>query len=177
MRVSARALCLITAVLCLAAPAQASAACANTGLQPSAANMPQVRGAVLCLLNRERASRGLPRLRGHAKLRTAAERHSRAMRRQHFFDHVSPAGTTPVQRVRAAGYLSGAASWAVGENIAWGQQRLATPAQIMRAWMRSPGHRANILRRGFRHVGIGVVLGTPSGGAGGATYTTAFGKR
>ncbi len=178
MRVPARAVSLIVASLCLAAPASASAECAGADLRPAAENLPQVRAAVLCLLNQERASRGLSPLRANTKLRKAAERHSRNMTSQDFFSHVSPGGSTPVERVKAAGYLTGAGSWAVGENIAWGEQRLSTPAEIMESWMESPGHKANILNRSFRHVGIGVAVGAPVDGAsGGATYTTAFGKR
>lgn len=178
MRAPARALCLIAVSLSLtaAAPADASA-CRNTDLRPESANLKQVRSAVLCLLNAERTSRGRRALRANHRLRRAAERHSRNMNRQDFFSHVSPAGSTPLQRVKAAGYLSGADAWAVGENIAWGEQHLSTPREIVRSWMASPGHRANILNRRFRHVGIGVVAGSPVAGGGGATYTTAFGKR
>jgi uncharacterized protein YkwD len=177
VRAAARAVCLIVASLSLvASPAEASA-CANADLTPSSENLQAVRASVLCLLNDERASRGMRRLRANAKLRKAAERHSRNMNLRDFFDHVSPAGTTPLQRVKAAGYLSGAQSWMVGENIAWGEQQLSTPREIMRAWMESPGHKANILDRRFRHVGIGIAVGAPVDGGGGATYTTAFGKR
>ena len=178
MRVPVRAVCLITAALCLAAPAQAAAECGNGNLRPSSENLAEVRAAVLCMINEQRSERGLVKLRANAKLRRAAERHSRNMTENDFFDHVSPSGTTPVERVKAAGYLTGASSWAVGENIAWGEQRLSTPREIMQSWMESPGHKANILNRGFRHVGIGVVVGAPVDDAsGGATYTTAFGKR
>ena len=178
MRVPARAVCLVVASLCLAAPAQASAECANANAKPTSENLAEIRSSVLCLLNEQRTSRGLRRLRANAKLRAAAERHSANMNQKDFFDHVSPAGSTPLERVKAAGYLAGADSWAVGENIAWGEQRLSTPAEIMQSWMESPSHKANILNRRFRHVGIGVAVGAPiDGAAGGATYTTAFGKR
>lgn len=182
MRVLARATSLIVAVLCLlaVAPSPAAASCikaAAAAATPSAGELRTTRSAVLCLINQRRSSRGLVKLRPNAKLRLAAERHSRNMTRHDFFAHVSPRGTTPLERVQAAGYLSGARSWAVGENIAWGQQQLATPRQIMRSWMRSPAHRANILNRRFRHIGIGISLGTPGYGGPGATYTTAFGKR
>jgi uncharacterized protein YkwD len=56
----------------------------------------------------------------------------------------------------------------------------ATPATIVRAWMHSPGHRANILNRRFREIGIGVASGAPvrDGAAkSGATYATEFGLR
>jgi uncharacterized protein YkwD len=171
-------LCLIVALLSLFAASPASAAdCANADIRPSSENLREVRGAVLCLLNQERASRGLHKLRSNAKLRRAAERHSRNMNQNNFFDHVSPAGTTPLERVKAAGYLTGASSYTVGENIGWGEQRLSTPREMMNAWMNSASHKANIVNRSFRHVGIGVSLGAPMAGGTGATYTTAFGKR
>ena len=177
MRVPARAVCLIVALLSLAVPATASAECAGTDLRPTSETLTEVRSSVLCLLNKERSSRGMGKLRGNTKLRRAAERHSRNMAENNFFAHVSPGGSTPVERVKAAGYLSGASSWSVGENIAWGEQNLSTPGEIVESWMKSPAHKANILNRSFRHVGIGVAVGAPTGGAGGATYTTAFGKR
>src|SRR5687768_12331770 len=94
LRAPARALCLIVASLSLAVPAQANADCANADLRPSTENLPEARSAVLCLLNRERGSRGMRRLRANAKLRAAAERHSQNMAANGFFDHVSPSGTT-----------------------------------------------------------------------------------
>jgi uncharacterized protein YkwD len=42
-----------------------------------------------------------------------------------------------------------------GENIASGQRN---PADVMKAWMNSPGHRANILRCGYRNIGVGVAF-------------------
>ena len=54
----------------------------------------------------------------------------------------------------------------------------AHAAEVFAAWMRSPGHRANILRRGFREIGIGIVARAPVAAAvRGATYTTDFGAR
>jgi uncharacterized protein YkwD len=139
-----------------------------------------VRSAVLCLHNAERARHGLPRLSENARLRRAAERHSSHMVDAHFFDHTSPSGTTMLDRIRRTGYTSGARGWSLGENIAWGSGRLATAAQIQRAWMKSPGHRANILKRSFRQIGIGIETGLPvrlSASQSGATYTTDFGYR
>ena len=65
----------------------------------------------------------------------------------------------------------------MGENLAWATGVESTPAGIMRDWMASPGHRANILRRSYRDVGVGVVIGVPSDGTIGATYTADFGAR
>ena len=160
--------------------AKASQGCANTDLKPTRANLELVRDAVLCLHNRERASHGLPRLKENPKLRRAAERHSSNMVDSRFFDHTSPGGSTMVDRIRRTGYTSRASSWALGENIAWGSGRLATAQQIHRSWMRSSGHRSNILMRSFREIGIGIETGLPvrlSAAQSGATYTTDFGFR
>jgi uncharacterized protein YkwD len=95
-----------------------------------------------------------------------------------YFEHVGPRGDTPSQRMRAAGYLSGAQGYEVGENIAFGTGWLATPRAIVAAWMGSPGHRANILNARFRDTGIGAFAHPPasfSGGQRGAIYTEDFG--
>ncbi|HWC25664.1 MAG TPA: CAP domain-containing protein, partial [Solirubrobacteraceae bacterium] len=88
---------------------------------------------------------------------------------------------TLTSRVRGGtSYLRGRlASWSLGENIAWGSGERATPQEIVRAWMRSPGHRRNILERRFRNIGIGVATGAPGDVSGrpAATYTTDFGQR
>ena len=65
----------------------------------------------------------------------------------------------------------------LGENLEWGTGALATPRGALESWMKSPGHRANILRRSFRELGVGVVLGVPVGDTAGATYTVDFGVR
>jgi uncharacterized protein YkwD len=182
-------LAIVLALVALLAPAAAQArpeaknaqdGCANTNLQPSRANLELVREAVLCLHNRERARHGLPLLRENPKLRRAAERHTDNMVSERFFDHTSPTGSTMVDRIRRTGYTKRARSWALGENIAWGSGSFATAAQIHRSWMKSPGHRANILQRSFREIGIGIESGLPvrlSTAQTGATYTTDFGFR
>lgn len=173
----------LIACVALAVPAPASAAkrCANATTIPDATNLAQIKKATLCLLNVERRARGRVRLRANGQLAKAARRYSATMVRQGFFDHVSPSGSTLGSRIRAGtSYLEGPVSrWSLGENLAWGSRELATPKQIVRSWMRSPGHKRNILDRRFRHVGIGVVLGAPEdvGGQPAATYTTNFGLR
>ena len=125
--------------------------------------MKQARAATLCLINRERTRRGMGLVHSQTRLRNAATKHSRAMVSKGFFDHSSPAGSTAATRVRAAGYLRGAASFQLGENIGAGESALATPAAMVDAWMHSAGHRYNILHRSFRDIGIGIVMGTPMG--------------
>ena len=176
MRLSPPALALAAALTVTLAAAPASAACKNAGALPKNATKRALVRATLCVLNARRARHELTPLQLNRKLGTAARRHSRAMVRERFFSHTSPDGTTFVDRIRASGYLSGARSWSVGENIAWGTGSRSAPRSIARSWMNSPGHRANILSRSFRHIGIGIASGTPVG-TGGGTYTTDFGRR
>ena len=75
-------------------------------------------------------------------------------------------------------YVKPGQGWTLGENLAWGSYQLATPKSIVRSWMNSPGHRANILNGRFREIGIGVVDGAPVPGTShAATYATSFGTR
>ena len=95
-----------------------------------------------------------------------------------YFSHDSRDGSSFLDRLRRVDYVPRYGAWTVGENIAWGSDSYATPKEIVRAWMHSPGHRANILDRSFREIGIGVVRGAPVGGVShGATYATEFGAR
>jgi uncharacterized protein YkwD len=154
-------------------------ACANVDLVPAADNLDDVRAAVLCLHNRDRAAAGLPPLKENSKLRRAALGHSDDMVSRRYFDHDEPDGDDMVVRIKRAGYIRPGDAWSLGENIAWGTEDLATPAEIHDAWMHSAGHRANILRRSFKEIGIGIVLGNPSVNPAdaGATYTADFGLR
>jgi uncharacterized protein YkwD len=170
----------LLACVALATPAGASAAtaCADADLMPAKDNVPALRDATLCLLNVQRSSHGLKALAPSPQLRKVAQNYSRAMVRQRFFDHVSPGGTTLLSRVRAGTtYLSGVSDYSLGENIGWGSGDYATPRETVKGWMESAGHRANILNRAFRHVGIGIAIGAPADTQGmpAATYTTDFG--
>jgi hypothetical protein len=98
-----------------------------------------------------------------AKLvRTAARAHSKDMRVKGYFEHNSPDGKTPWDRIKAAGYSQPGA-----ENIAMGY---ATAKAVIDGWMNSPGHRANILNCKLKAVGIGVEYGS-----GGPWWTQDFG--
>jgi uncharacterized protein YkwD len=134
------------------------------------------REAVRCEVNAVRSAHGLKPLAASAHLRRSAQAHANDMVTRHFFSHVAPGGGNVKGRVRSAGYLKGASSFNVGENIAWGSGPLGTPKATVAAWMNSPGHRAIILTPGFREAGIGVVSATPTGSAG-ATWVLNVGRR
>ncbi|MDQ3740050.1 MAG: CAP domain-containing protein [Actinomycetota bacterium] len=162
-----------------AAPAQAGpTACAAADSSPVDASVAQLEHTVLCLVNRERTSRGLSRLRANDRLERAARGHSRNMVARNFFAHDSLGGASVLDRVKRRGYRS-SGRLMVGENIAWGSGSYATPAEIVDGWMNSSGHRANILHRAWDEIGVGVAVGAPrpTHGQPAATYTTDFGAR
>jgi uncharacterized protein YkwD len=159
-------------------PATTDASCADTGLRPTSANRARAEAATLCLINVQRARHGARALRPNADLARSAAAHSAEMVSQNYFDHVSPAGETPLQRIEASTYLPHMSGYVVGENIALGTLQLSTPASIVASWMKSSHHRANILNPDFRDSGIGIVARAPSrysNGQPGATYTQQFG--
>jgi uncharacterized protein YkwD len=152
--------------------------CPGANLTPNAHNLRRVKAATLCLINRERARHGERPLKPNRRLMRAAHAHSEEMVARDYFGHVSPNGTTPLDRIRASGFIAKRSSWSIGENIAWGTLWLATPRAIVQAWMQSPGHRANILDRAYRYSGIGIDPALPhsmSDGQDGAMYTQDFG--
>jgi uncharacterized protein YkwD len=175
-----------------AAPAQPGAAgnpallasilatpCQNTGLTPEAGNIGEVKVATLCLINQERARHGELPLQLNGQLEQAAEGHSQEMVAQDYFAHVAPDGLTPLARVRDTGYIpSSEDGYTIGENIAWGTLEFSTPAAIVRAWIASPEHLANILEGQYRDTAIGVDPAAPAAlanGQDGAVYTQEFG--
>ena len=161
-----------------ALPARQPCDGARSVIRRSVASRRRAQTAVHCLLNRERQHRGLRPLGEDARLLHAAGAHSRAMVRGGFFSHfgTTPPGRTLVERLRRSHYLP-ARAYVVGENIAYGSGGGGTPASILRAWMHSTSHRANILGTGFREVGVGIEVGSPVAPNRGVTYTTDFGRR
>jgi uncharacterized protein YkwD len=159
-------------VLALVPACAAAKSCTGADAIPSRDTLARAQRATLCLVNVERRKRDLGSLRANGRLQNASAGHSRDMVRRRYFAHTSPGGRGPGERARAAGY-----AWrAVAENIAWGGGSYATPRSIVRMWMNSPGHRANILGRVYRDAGAGIAAGLPGGGSGG-TYTLLFGAR
>ncbi|GGX84373.1 CAP domain-containing protein [Streptomyces minutiscleroticus] len=122
-----------------AAPASASAA-------PST-----MRAAVIKLTNAERAKAGCSALKRNAALGDAAQRHSADMAKHHFVGHDGSSGSTMTSRAETAGYTG----WrALAENVAGGQR---TAAAVVKAWMKSPDHRANVVNCSLKHIGVGYV--------------------
>ncbi|MFH9074587.1 CAP domain-containing protein [Streptomyces alboflavus] len=119
---------------------------------------------VLARTNAHRAAAGLRPLAPDPRLTAAAQAHSADMIARAFYSHTAPDGSEPWHRAAAAG----SAHRAVGENIACGQR---SAAEVVEGWMNSPGHRANILKPAFTHLGVGFA----GGGSAGTYWTQLFG--
>jgi stress response protein SCP2 len=119
---------------------------------------------VVAATNVERARHGLSALTVDARLAAAAQAHSDDMVRRDFFAHANPDGQQVWDRAVAQGY----AYRKVAENIAAGQR---SAAEVVRGWMDSPGHRANILDGELTQIGVGHAMG----GGYGTTWTQVFG--
>jgi uncharacterized protein YkwD len=120
--------------------------CANANVPAARASKSEMRKAVVCLINKERTSRGLPALHVSAKLDSSAQGWTNTMVDDDSFTH----GEDFAARISATGF-----QWSeAGENIASGYR---TPAQVVSAWMASPGHCRNILDPQYAEVGTGVV--------------------
>jgi hypothetical protein len=108
-----------------------------------------------------------PPLMFEPRLISAARGHSSWMLSAQTFSHAGQGGSTPRQRMEAAGYAF-TGSWANGENIAWGGTTgtldlTAETRELHDGLFRSPDHRENLCAAGFREVGIGVLSGVFDG--------------
>nr|AFD03094.1 putative hypothetical protein [uncultured bacterium 8] len=128
------------------------------------AGLARTAAEVVALTNAERAAAGLPPLAEDPLLTRVAQAHSADMVARAFYSHTTPDGSEPWHRAAAAG----STRRTIGENIACGQR---SPAEVVQGWMDSPGHRANILKPAFTHLGVGFA----GGGSAGTYWTQLFG--
>lgn len=123
---------------------------ANAEKTEASASVSAYEKEVVELTNTERAKQGLPALTLDTELSKVARVKSEDMSKNNYFDHTSPTYGSPFDMMKQFGVSYKAA----GENIAKGQ---TTPEQVVKAWMNSEGHRANILSSKFTHIGVGYV--------------------
>lgn len=110
--------------------------------------------ALVSEMNRYRTQAGLEPLQLEERLSDAATDRVRDMFSQRYFNHVAPDGTQPFVWAKRHSYQYRA----IGENLAAGYP---TARQVVSGWMNSPGHRANILSKNYRDVGLAVSDGFP----------------
>ncbi|MDX6555284.1 MAG: hypothetical protein QOD86_1479 [Miltoncostaeaceae bacterium] len=158
-----------------------SAAPAKVRVQPG------LERALLREMNEARAEYGLPAFQGKSSLQHAARKHSAYLARLGHLDHDSAGGRPFWTRLVKAGYPRNST---MGENLALiggcgrpnGYVQLRRQAreesnhrqaeQVVAMWLKSPGHRANLLSRDFRYAGTGV---TTDGACNATMYTADYG--
>ena len=143
----------------------AVAVTAFAGPASGATSSSRTANALLREMNAARTARHLAPLRTDATLQRAARSHSTDMLRRAYFSHGDFA--LRMRRFHVAGSFS-------GENLAWGVGARAAAKAIVAEWLASPGHRENLLRPGFRRVGLATVTGSFSGYAGATVVTADF---
>jgi uncharacterized protein YkwD len=119
-------------------------------------------------MNQVRVAAGLRPLRFEGNLHAAARAHSADMLRRGYFGHGAFNRRMSGFHVRAK---------VVGENLAWGTGPYSAAKAVVQEWLASPEHRANLLRAGYRTVGVGIRVGTFEGHAGASVITTDFAGR
>jgi uncharacterized protein YkwD len=118
---------------------------------------------VVANINAVRARYGLRPLRLSYHLEQSARNHSQQMAALGYFSHSSKDGTSYVERIKRHFTKRGFRFWAVGENLLWVSSGM-TAQQVVDSWLASPQHRAVLLSRLWRVVGVGVA--NSSGGCG-----------
>lgn len=123
---------------------------------------------VLQLTNSERAKAGCGPLRTNSALTRAADGHALDMVVKQYFDHTSLDGRSPFDRMKAAGFSGGS----MAENIAVGY---SSAAAVVDGWMKSAGHRQNILNCDYTMIGIGYDGGQVKPEWGNGSWVQNFG--
>ncbi|BFU46605.1 CAP domain-containing protein [Krasilnikovia sp. MM14-A1004] len=142
----------LVAMTVTAAPAQAAAVTTST-----------LQSQLVTYTNNTRARAGCKPIRVDSRLLLAARGHSAYQARTNKMSHIGANGSSFVDRAHRAGY-----AWPMSENVAYGYR---TASETMKAWMASPGHRANIVDCRAKSMAVGVIYasnGTPY-------YTQMFG--
>ena len=134
----------------------------------STASLTQQESSLLNAMNAARATYGLQPLRADTRLERAARRHSSYMLRTGTFAHGAF-----VARIRRVGVRAPR----IGENLAWSSGPLTVARSIIAMWLASPAHRANLLRPGYRLVGVGALRGAFDGQSKALMVTTDFAGR
>ena len=124
--------------------------------------------ALLNVMNQTRQAYGLAPLQVDPNLVRAARWQSSDMARKSYFAHGAFAQRMAAFRVRGP---------RMGENLAWGNGAYGTPQVIVREWLNSPAHRENLLRPGYRRVGVGAAIGSYGGVARARMVTADFAGR
>jgi uncharacterized protein YkwD len=125
--------------------------------------------SVVAGMNHYRAEEGLPPLREERRLEAVANDRMRDMEDLGYWAHVAPDGRTPFLMFTPHGYVFSHA----GENLARGFE---TTSLLVKSWMESKGHRANIMSVSYRDCGVAVIDGSTTGPSAGKSIVVVFGS-
>ncbi|MDA3647134.1 CAP domain-containing protein [Saccharopolyspora indica] len=115
---------------------------------PAAMASGSIEDQVVALVNQARAEAGCKAVKVDSRLTKAAAEHSADMASRSYLDHTNPDGETFSQRIKEAGHPSPGA-----ENIAQGY---SSAAEAMDGWLKSEGHKANIVNCSMKTIGVAV---------------------
>ncbi|MGZ8717231.1 MAG: CAP domain-containing protein [Gaiellaceae bacterium] len=124
--------------------------------------------ALVSVVNDVRGDHGLRPLRVDRALTRAARAYSATLLRTGVFTHGAMGARLAEHGARGPMF---------GENLAWGTGSRASARSVVRAWLSSPGHRANLLRPGWKRIGIGALKGSFQGHRGATVVTADFAGR
>ena len=142
----------VLAAVALTAPASAR----NDGPISASSSVTALEAAVLSNVNQIRAQHGLRALKLSIRLSAAADQQTEAMGTKGFFGHNSADGSAFWKRIRRYYTDRNYRYWSVGENLLWSSPDVDA-AQALDMWMKSPEHRANLLSKRWREIGLSAI--------------------
>lgn len=147
--------------------------CAHATDPAGQVSLGALRKTITCLINEERTERGKAALVKQRLLQRAAKRHTKTMVRTDCLAHQCGGEADFDARIRATGYLSGAADFDYAEDVGCE----FTPQAMLDRWFRSKLHKRNILGERFHDIGVGASHGNASNRCieGNSTFTVIFG--
>lgn len=151
--------------------------CPNADAEIDEASADELRRAVICLINDDRAGHDRRLLHRSGKLEEAATKHNRTMLEENCWDHDCPGEPNLGRRIKNTGYLEGASSWQYAENFGCE----ATPRAMLDTWLESDFQRRNIRSAAYREIGAAAardqVGHSACDGGDEVTYTVVFARR
>ena len=147
---------LLFAVVLAAVSLTAPASARNDGPISASSGVSALEAAVLSNVNQIRAQHGLRALKLSNRLSAAANQQSESMGAKGFFGHNSADGTAFWKRIRRYYTDRNYRYWSVGENLLWSSPDVDA-AQALDMWMKSPEHRANLLSKRWREIGLSAL--------------------
>ena len=147
---------LVLAPAGVAAPRMDTASLGPTQSGGAATQQKALENGLVRAINVVRKEHGLKPLALSAKLSAAASAHTREMGTKGYFEHESYDSTDFWKRISRWYTSKGKRTWSVGENLLYSSPDVSADEGV-ELWMGSPGHRANILSRQWREIGISAM--------------------